>query len=60
MKILKIDKKLRTGRNNGIFHDTRSDVNLLADYCNMISDKINELIDEMEKMKIEKEKEDIK
>ena len=47
--IKKINKKFRTKLNNGIFHDTRSDVNVLAEYCNMLSSKINEIIDEIER-----------
>lgn len=44
----KITKKIKTARNNGVFHDTRGDVDKLAEYCNMLTDKINQLIDEVE------------
>lgn len=52
----KIRIKFSTELNNGIFHDTRSDINTLANYCNMLSDKINELIVEIEELKIEVKK----
>lgn len=49
--IKKIKERIKTGLGNGIFHDSRSDVNALASYCNMITDKINEIIDFVERMK---------
>ena len=47
--IKKIKERIKTGLGNGIFHDSRSDVNALAAYCNMLTDKINEIIDYVER-----------
>lgn len=43
--IKKITKKIKESKDNGIFHDSRRDINTLAEYCNMLAEKINELID---------------
>lgn len=52
----KITKKIKTALNNGIFHDTRADVDVLAEYCNMLTDKINQLIDEVNEVRAEVER----
>lgn len=49
----KLDIKIRTGLNNGLFHDTRADVDTLAKALNKCIDKINELVEENNKLKKE-------
>lgn len=49
----KIKKKVKTNLNNGMFHDSRGDINTLAEYCNMLTNKINSLIDELVEMRKE-------
>lgn len=34
-----------------IFHNTKEDVRIIADYCNMLADKINELNAEVQELK---------
>lgn len=41
----KLKHKIKTKLGNGIFHDTRADVNTIAEYCNVLTNKINELVD---------------
>ena len=43
--IEKLKQKLKTHLGNGIFHDSRADVNAIAEYCNVLTKKINELVD---------------
>lgn len=47
----KLDIKIKTGLNNGLFHDTRNDINSLTKALNKCIDKINELIEENNKLK---------
>lgn len=54
--IAKIRTRIKTGRNNGIFHNSREDVNALAEYCNMLTDKINLIIEELNEIKKEIER----
>ncbi|MGN0599301.1 MAG: hypothetical protein ACI4JK_05340 [Oscillospiraceae bacterium] len=43
--INKLKSKIKTKLGNGIFHDSRADVNALAEYCEVLTRKINELVD---------------
>ena len=43
--IEKLKSKIKTKIGNGIFHDSRADVNALAEYCEVLQRKINELVD---------------
>ena len=43
--IEKLKFKIKTTLGNGIFHDTRADVNALAEYCEVLTKKINEHVD---------------
>ena len=44
----KIKKRLRNPGNYNLFHDTKSDIATLMEYCNMLADKINELNEELQ------------
>lgn len=46
-----IKEKIRKTSTQNIFHDTKGDVKMLANYCNMLADKINELNDEVEELR---------
>ena len=48
-----ITKKIRGSLNNGLFHDTRGDINKLAEYCNFLTDNINLLVAELNEVKAE-------
>ena len=48
----KIKLKLNTHLGNGIFHDSRADVNVLAEYCNMLAKKIDELVDVVNELQL--------
>ena len=54
--IEKISAKIKTNANNGIFHDSRRDVNALAQYCNMLADKFNQLLDKCNRIESDLEK----
>lgn len=43
--VKKLKSKIKINLGNGIFHDSRADVNALAEYCEVLTKKINELID---------------
>ncbi|MGN0598666.1 MAG: hypothetical protein ACI4JK_02125 [Oscillospiraceae bacterium] len=43
--IEKLKHKIKINLGNGIFHDSRADVNALAEYCEALTKKINELVD---------------
>ena len=51
--IKKLKQKLKTYLGNGIFHDTRADVNALAEYCEVLTRKINELVDVVNELQSE-------
>lgn len=42
-----IRRQIRVGCRNGLIHDSRSDVNALGEYCNMLKDKLNAVISEL-------------
>lgn len=46
-----IKEKIRKTSTQNIFHDTKGDVKMLANYCNMLADKINELNDEVQELR---------
>lgn len=46
-----IKNRFRKTGESFIFHDTRQDVQRLADYCNMLADKINELNLEVQELR---------
>lgn len=48
-----ITKKIRGYLGNGIFHDTREDINRIAEYCNFLTDNINLLVAELNELKQE-------
>lgn len=50
-----ITKKLRPTGNYNLFHDSKADVAVLMEYCNMLTDKINELNEELKQTKKELE-----
>ena len=50
--IEKIKLKLNTNLGNGIFHDSRADVNALAEYCEVLTKKINELVDAVNELQL--------
>ena len=41
----KLKHKIKTKLGSGVFHDSRADVNALAEYCEVLTKKINELVD---------------
>ena len=43
--IEKLKSKIKTKLDNGIIHDSRADVNALAEHCEVLTRKINELVD---------------
>jgi hypothetical protein len=49
----KINSYLRLGCGEGLFHDSRRDINTLGKLINECVDKINELITEVEVLKAE-------
>lgn len=49
MKMIK-DRMRKTGTAY-IFHNTKEDMRIIADYCNMLADKINELNAEVQELK---------
>lgn len=51
-----ITKKLRASGNGGIFHNSREDVRMLAEYCNLLTDTINQLIYELNEVRAEVER----
>lgn len=48
-----IKKRLKKTDNINLFHDSKTDIATLMEYCNMLADKINELNEELEKTKKE-------
>ena len=54
--IKKLKQKLKTYLGNGIFRDTRADVNALAEYCEVLTRKINELVDVVNELQSERSK----
>jgi len=52
--INRIKTKIKLNCNNGIFHDSREDVNRLGNVLVECIEKINELTDEINKLKEEK------
>ncbi len=47
----KITSEIKPSSNKGIVHDSRADVRVLGEYCNMLKEKINELIEEIDRLK---------
>ena len=54
--IEKLKQKLKTHLGNGISHDSRADVNAIAEYCNVLTKKINELVDAVNELQSEQSK----
>lgn len=48
-----IKKRMKRTDNWNLFHDTKTDVATLMEYCNMLADKVNELNEELQETKEE-------
>ena len=46
-----IKEKIRKTSIQNIFHDTKGDIKMLVNYCNMLADKINELNNEVKELR---------
>lgn len=53
-EIKKLNRRIRRTGSEGLFHDTRKDVRLLAQVFNELHDKVNELVEEINRLKSER------
>lgn len=54
--IEKLKFKIKPKLGNGIFHDSRADVNALTEYCEVLTRKINELVDAVNELQSKQER----
>lgn len=45
-----LNTKIRKSKQQGIFHDSRKDIDSLAKICNELINKVNELTEEVNKL----------